>query len=286
MWCRSLRILPRLTNFFPPVILNPNEVDNLKLHRRDILIIAITAVAVCVITVFSLLEISFTDDVTVNMLLLQTVPRFIAGGLLIAVTVLLGYKDIYIPKLKNLPKDLLWCIPCFAAVTVNFPFYALISGAARILRCDLIWLFVLECLSIALFEEVLFRALLYKTVFSLLKESHKRTVYAVIISSATFALIHIFNLFEGASFGATILQVGYSFLIGAMLAAVISKTGNLWICILLHCVFDIGGRIIADLGEGRGMDYVFWILTAVAGVICFIHIVYYLFGKNKKRLNS
>lgn len=61
-----------------------------------------------------------------------------------------------------------------------------------------------------------------------------------------------------------------------MLAVVFLKTRNLWICVGLHMLFDAGGFLNSDLGTGNPQDLVFWILTAVAGVLCAVHIVWTL----------
>ena len=94
-------------------------------------------------------------------------------------------------------------------------------------------------------------------------------------------LLHLFNLFAGASVGATFLQVGYSFLIGAMLSAVLIKTDNLWLCVLLHAGFDFGGSIITELGTGIFQDLWFWIFTAFAGVLCLAHVLGFLIKQDK-----
>ena len=59
-------------------------------------------------------------------------------------------------------------------------------------------------------------------------------ILPVLIDAALFGLWHLTNLLVGADVGATLLQVGYSFLIGGMLSAVLLKTGNIWTGVFRH----------------------------------------------------
>lgn len=237
-------------------------------------ILAVAAAAALI--AFEAANVRFSDDETLNKLLNDIVLRVAA---VVAVTVfiaLYGCRKIFTPPLKGFAANLLWCVPCFLVCIVNFPFTALIGGTAKILRTDLIWLYALKCLSIGLMEEMLFRGLLQDVVKSAVGERKLKEFYTVAVTSAIFALTHLLNLFIGAGVGNTLLQIGYSFLIGAMLSAVLIKTENIWLCVAMHTLFDFGGLIIDDLGTGRFQDSWFWTFTAVAGVVCFIHIVYFL----------
>lgn len=239
--------------------------------------------AAAALIVFELLNIAYTDDGSLNSLLNGIIPRLIAGIALLAVTVILGCKSILPPDFKILHKQLVWYIPCFLVVFANFPFSALISGSAKIIRTDLIALFVLECFCIGFMEELLFRGLLQDTVSLLFENKPYGRIYTVLVTSAIFGLTHILNAFAGADIGATLLQVGYSFLIGAMLSAVIIKTNNIWLCIVIHAMFDIGGNIVTELGTGAFQDTCFWILTAAAAVVCFVHVLNYLLKEEKRK---
>jgi hypothetical protein len=76
--------------------------------------------------------------------------------------------------------------------------------------------------------------------------------------------------------------VGYSFLIGGMLGTVLIKTENLWVCVILHALFDFGGLIVTYLGFGEFQDIIFWILTAIGGILCLIHTLFYIIKRDKK----
>lgn len=250
--------------------------EKLKEYYREIITAFLVLAAMAVLVVFDFAEIKFCADETLNNLLCEIVPRVCAGIALTAVAVIMGFKSIVLPSFKNILKDLLWCIPCIFVVIANFPFTAIFSGNATINRTDLIWLFALKCLSIGLMEEMLFRGLFQGVIQEKFQGQKYDKLKTVAITSAVFGCIHLLNLFSGANVGATFLQVGYSFLIGAMLSAVLIKTKNIWLCVILHAVFDFGGFIVTDLGSGKFQDGWFWGFTAFFGVICFAYILYFL----------
>ncbi len=253
----------------------------MKKNLTNTIPIILIILSVIIFIVFEVCNFKYTDDETLNALLNGTIPRFAAGGALLTVLILLGCKKILKPEIKSLPKNLLWCIPCFLVVFANFPFAALITDSAKILRPELTALFIAECLAIGFMEETLFRGILQDTFFQIFKDKPHGQIFTVLLTSAAFGVIHLFNLFAGANVGATFLQVGYSFLIGAMLSAVLIKTENLWLCVLLHAGFDFGGNIISELGTGNFQDIWFWIFTAVAGLLCSAHILGFLIKQDK-----
>lgn len=251
---------------------------NCKLNK--ILLGIAVLLAVCAV-VLSFVEIPFSKDGQTQALLNAGVTRFFAGIAAVLTIIITGGTEALKIKKEGLFKNLIWCLPCLLVALANFPFTALISGAAKIERYDLIPLLIFYCFSIALMEEAVFRGIIHQAISEKLKGRAFCDAKAVIISSAVFALWHLFNLFEGASVPLTFLQVGYTFLTGAMFASALIKTGNLWISVLLHAIFDFGGFIVTELGTGSGWDLGFWILTAICGLICAVHVCCYLL-KNKK----
>ena len=250
------------------------------MKRSDVLLL--TGVILCagLVIVFGVPGIIPYADKTLGGLISETVPRLAVSVLLMIFMIKWGYADMLKPRWRA--RHFLWSIPCFVVAVVNFPFSALIGGAAVIERPDLIWLFLLSCASIALLEEIFFRAILLPFLMERLQNGRYRVILSVLISSALFALMHLVNLFFGAGFGETALQVGYTFLIGCMLAVTLLKTKNVWLCVIIHAVFNIGGAIVTQLGRGAFQDTVFWSLTACAGLICAVHILFSLIKMIKK----
>lgn len=257
-----------------------------KTSGKEIAALIMLFAAAALLIVFELMEINFTGDRLKDGMLKELLTRLPTGVIFTVITILLGNGKFFIPSFKDFRKRLLWCLPCILVVLANFPWYAVISGGARVERTDLVWLFALKCVSVGFMEEILFRGLLQPTVDDFFRQKKYRNILTVAVTSAIFGLFHLFNLFAGAGVGETFLQAGYSFLIGAMLSAVLIKTQNIWLCVILHAVFNFGGNLIPELGAGVFQDACFWVLTAVAGVICFIHVLYFLLKKENPYCHS
>ena len=93
------------------------------------------------------------------------------------------------------------------------------------------------------------------------------------------------NLLMGASLGGVIQQIGYSFLIGAMCSVVLYKTANLWLCVLLHAVYDFCGGLVPALGEGIIWDTPTIIITVILAVVVTIYMVVLLFRIKPQELD-
>ena len=182
---------------------------------------------------------------------------------------------------RNFPKYLLWALPCFMVALINFPVSALISGKAEIVRTDLLGLYALYVISVALLEEFIFRGVLLIIVSDLMRGKRYQYLLTALICSAVFSLFHLTNLFEGMGIGDVLLQCLYTFLIGGMLVITMLKTRNVWLCVLIHALFDFGGLLIVHLGVGNPWDTIFWILTFVGGALCAGHVVYSLLKLEK-----
>lgn len=248
----------------------------MKLDKLTVCTVAVFVLAAAVTVVFSLGWVQLSADECADALIKAVIPRLAIGIAAVFAALLLGYKSALLPVRGRSAEKLLWCLPCLFVALANFPFTALIGGAAVIERADLLPLFILKCLSIGIMEEIIFRGILQPALLKKLSGRKYGTLLSVAATSAVFGLWHLLNLIDGAGIGATLMQVGYSFLIGGMLSAVVIKTGSVWPCILLHALFDCGGFIVTDLGSGAFQDVYFWIFTAVAAAICLIHVLNFL----------
>ena len=178
-------------------------------------------------------------------------------------------------------KLLLWSLPCFMVALINFPLSALISGKAEITRMDLMGLYIIYVFSIALLEELIFRGVLLVIVSDYTRGKRYQYLWTALICALVFSLFHLTNLIEGMGIADVLLQCLYTFLIGGMLIVTMLKTKNIWLCVLIHTIFDFGGLLIVHIGIGNPWDTVFWILTFVGGALCAGHIVYTLLKLEK-----
>lgn len=83
-------------------------------------------------------------------------------------------------------------------------------------------------------EELIFRGFLFK---AMLKDSNVKA--AIIVSSVTFGLGHIINLFTGHDLVSTLMQVVFAIAVGFVFTMAYYKGGSLLPCILAHSLTDI-----------------------------------------------
>ena len=254
------------------------------MKRADALLLVFFVICAGIALVFGWPNLIPYSDQILGNLMEDTVPRIAVSIFLIALMITRGYTARLKPTWSGM--HLLWSIPCLLVAIVNFPFSALIRNVAVIERVDLLWLFLLKCIAIALLEEVFFRALVLPLLMERFAKNRYCIILSVLFSSVLFALMHLFNLFFGAGVGETMLQVGYTFLIGCMLAVMMLRTKNIWLCVIVHALFNVGGMIVTDLGSGPFQDTTFYILTAVVGLSCAVHIILSLIQIHKRFLQS
>ena len=97
---------------------------------------------------------------------------------------------------------------------------------------------------VGLFEEMLFRGVLFTTMKKKWAASPNGILKAAIVSSCMFGFLHIFNLFDTPElFISIIAQVLYAVLYGIFFCGVYVKCKNLWSIIIAHAIVDIIGNL-------------------------------------------
>lgn len=229
---------------------------------------------------FDVKPITILEDTLANKLLCGFIARMGLSLLFLWMLYQYGGRK-YMVFARQFFRYLLWALPCFMVALINFPLSALIAGKAEIVRTDLLGLYGIYVISIALLEELIFRGVLYVIVSEYTRGKRYQHLLTALACAAIFSLFHLTNLFEGMSIGDVLLQCLYTFLIGGMLIITMIKTKNIWLCILIHAIFDFGGLLIVHLGIGNPWDTIFWILTFVGGALCAGHMVYSLLRLEK-----
>lgn len=197
---------------------------------------------------------------------------FRAIGFTVAVLLCLdlGY-DVF--GFKGRGKGLLLSLPFIIVAVNNAPITGIASGTVKITNGGIsVFYFALYCIFVGLFEEIVFRGIIQRLVLSKMKKTKVGTFWGIIITSALFGAIHAVN-YLGGNFGGTTLQIGYSFLIGAMCSVVMLLTRNVFACAVLHAGFNFAGLIADTLGTGQVWDAVNITLTAVIGVAAAVYAV-------------
>ncbi|MBE6620325.1 MAG: CPBP family intramembrane metalloprotease [Ruminococcaceae bacterium] len=215
-----------------------------------------------------------TQDAVLLPLMQMTLTRTIAAAVFLVILLSQGYRVLN-PLRAPFGKSLLWSLPAFAVVINNMPILSMMWGDAYIVHGGaMYWVwFALECLAIGLFEEIAFRGVILLRFAQTRRATHKGLLISILLSSAVFGAMHAVNLFAGAGPGAVLMQIGYSFLIGAMCSVVLFKTANLWLCVALHAIYDFCGALLPTLGAGHWWDTPTVIFTAVLAVATTVYMV-------------
>ena len=196
-----------------------------------------------------------------------TVTRLLGSVVFIILLIYSGFK-VLSPVNKGFLGAVIFTLPAFAVAVNNFPIYSLAGGLAWVTSPSWrVMLLALECLAVGLFEETCFRGFIFLSFLEKMRGSKAGQFLAIIYSSAVFAIVHLLNIFVGASPIAVILQIGYSFLIGAMCSVILMKTANIWLCVVTHAVFNFAGALIPTCGTGSIWEPFTVAITVIVSLI-------------------
>ena len=124
---------------------------------------------------------------------------------------------------------MLYYIPLLILLTANL-WYGVAMNVSPLETA----LYILSMLCVGFLEEMIFRGFLFN---AMAKNGVKS---AIIVSSVTFGIGHMVNLFNGsgAEFLPNLLQVIYAVAIGFTFVMIFCKTKSLIPCILTHSIFN------------------------------------------------
>lgn len=200
-----------------------------------------------VVIFLELFDFSFLGAEKDVAMMTSSISRISAGLIFMILLYALQYKEIF--QFKNTLKSLIIMIPALIIAINNFPIIAFFDGRATLTDpMYRIFLFLIECLSVGFFEEILFRGIILLVLIQKLEHRKNGTMYAILISSIFFGMLHLLNLFQGASISDVMLQVGYSFLVGVMWAVMYLRTHHLWLTMLMHALYNFFGQVMFYLG--------------------------------------
>ena len=202
----------------------------------------------------------------------MTVTRALGGVAFIAMLVNLGYR-VLDPIKKPFWSSIVYSLPAFMIAINNLPFSQVIKGNASVTDgWGAVALLFLECMCVGFFEESAFRGVVFLGL--LRRDPHNRlwAFASIAISSAVFGLVHLINIFESSPV-AVLMQIGYSALIGAMCAVILMKTANLWLCVVIHGLFNFAGAVIPRCGVGEIWDSFTVILTVIVSLAVLAYMI-------------
>jgi len=213
--------------------------------------------------------VTFSCDEMINSFISDTVMRVLSGICVMLLITALSFGTL---SFKRITAKWLLVLPCLLVIINNFPFFDWLSQKPEIINGRYLPYFLAECLAVGFFEELLFRGFIFPFCLEKWNGSKKEVVKAMVVSSAVFGLFHLTNLFS-EPFGAVIMQVGYSFLLGMLMCFVMMYTENVWLCVIMHAGFNFAGLFATTLTAGVATGVTTWIITAVIAVIVAVYAI-------------
>lgn len=146
--------------------------------------------------------------------------------LIILIFILKRSKYYGLTKVSNLNKYL-YFIPLIIIISVNLWNGFNINNSSKEIT-----FYIINMINIGFIEEIIFRGFLFKMIE---KDSVKT---AILISAITFGIGHIINLFNGADFIKTLMQICYATSIGYLFVIIFYKSKSLIPCIITHSLVN------------------------------------------------
>ncbi len=150
-------------------------------------------------------------------------------------------------------ENLIYLLPCLLVAVDNFQWCALLGDKMQLVRKEFLdfFLFFVYCMSVGLFEELIFRGIFFSLLASRFENNEKGLWLTYLFSSVIFGVAHLFN---GLSLG-SLLQVGYTILTGGLFAFCLLKTKNLLCCAGVHGLYNFCGLLYANEYLGNGVVF-------------------------------
>lgn len=164
--------------------------------------------------------------------------------------------------LSEWPKDMrkyFFFIPIWILATGN-----LWAGFALSYQGVSLVIAVLSMVLIGFVEEMIFRGFLFK---AMLANGNKAA--AIIVSSVTFGIGHLVNLFAGQASFDTLMQVIFAVSWGFILTMVFYKSKSLIPCIIAHAMIDVFSVFGA---ENRLVDQIYILATVIVSIVYCIYL--------------
>lgn len=149
-----------------------------------------------------------------------------SASLIILIFILKRSKYYGLTKVSNL-KKYLYFIPLIIIISVNLWNGININNSSKEIT-----FYIINMINIGFIEEIIFRGFLFKMIE---KDSVKT---AILISAITFGIGHIINLFNGADFIKTLMQICYATSIGYLFVIIFYKSKSLIPCIITHSLVN------------------------------------------------
>ena len=178
-------------------------------------------------------------------------------------------------KLFGKPQKWLYFLPCVIIALNNFQWWSYFNGLQELSRKSAldITLFASYCLCVGMFEEFVFRGVLFSVLAGYFPKNKKGLIETFVVSSLVFGVAHIFNF--------NVLQMLYTILTGGLFAFVLIKTKNLLCCGFVHGLYNFCGLLMdteRNLGLGSGVALFNWGTILSMGIPAVLMVAFVLYS--------
>ena len=202
------------------------EVLSLARREKNAVIAAIIYIgimAVGMITQHFIFHYNYTDPNMAKVL--------IYFEIIMAIFTFIVYKRMKVTILSQKVRFTKWLIPFIIIILTSV--IMLVTTGDFSSRTSLIFTIFIMTIFVGFSEELMFRGILLNVLLE------KRTAkFAILFSSALFALLHSVNVLGGASLIATIIQLFATFLFGLVFSCLAVLMKNIIPLMIYHCLWD------------------------------------------------
>ena len=140
-------------------------------------------------------------------------------------------------------------------VAVAQLFLQSVSGSDGVRSAGGIMIYILTMFLVGMNEEVIMRGIVLNLFADRFSNTRRGVLAAIILSSVIFGAAHIPNVLSGVPLSSALIQALQATLLGVLFAAIYLRSGNLWICIIIHALVDFGGLMASGIfGNGDMTD--------------------------------
>lgn len=182
----------------------------------------------------------------------SVIANTLLSAALIILTVALKRVSYYgLTKTEN-PNKFLYFLPLVLIVSVNLWSGININNAPK----EIVF-HILTMLNVGFIEEIIFRGYLFK----MMEKDNVKVATAV--SSVTFGIGHIVNIFNGAELIPTLLQICYAMAVGYLFVIIFRKSKSIIPCIIAHSVNNALSIFNADNAVSLYIAPVFLVVVPI-----------------------
>lgn len=194
----------------------------------------------------------------------QAIPEGFGAAAAVLGVVLLGGSKMLKPSLKDVAHAFRfgwWCLAVtFALLGFDLIIYISEGTAVNTHWLSAVFKLAVFCLFIGIFEEFLFRGVVFQTLLGLMGETHRGVVRAVLVTSVVFGFAHVSTEDFGNALSVVqaVLKIVQTGLYSVLLCTIVLHTRRLGGVSLFHAVDDfvIVTPGIAFFNESIDIDYV------------------------------